>query len=200
MTRLVFVSMALASLAVTMTDCGSDDNASSATATATPTPHLTSTRSPPINPTSSPPTITTQPTPIGTPTYSPAELSAALETNRAKWNAAGIKSYQFQFTISCFCGFPGLPITMVVHNSELVSMTDSSGALVTAGPAYDVFQPYSTVERMFQRTETDIHEASGVVVTYDDQYGFPIEILVGSRGMVTDSGSAVGISQFEILQ
>jgi hypothetical protein len=89
---------------------------------------------------------------------------------------------------------------MVVRNGESVSITDTTGAPVTPGPTYDDFSRYSTVERMFQQIDTELPEASGVVVTYDEQHGFPTEILIGAYGHGTDSGSNVTISQFEVLQ
>jgi Family of unknown function (DUF6174) len=122
-----------------------------------------------------------------------------LQTNRAKWNAHGVKNYRFQFSISCFCLFGHLPITMVVRNGESASMTDSSEALITPGPEYDLFNRYSTVEGMFQEIEKAAGEQYHVVgANYDTEYGFPVEIYENST-VASDGQSNVVVSGFERL-
>jgi hypothetical protein len=122
-----------------------------------------------------------------------------LQTNRTKWRAAGIKNYQFQFTISCLCYFSHQPITMVVHDGELVSVTDTAGASYTPGPIYDAFFRYATVDLMFQEIERTAGEQYEVVgASYDAQYGFPAEIYENSAGH-SDGQSNVVISGFEVL-
>ncbi len=192
----------LAALALVVGACESGDDSANPTEVATPTEEPTPTPVPPP-PTGSP---TSAATPVVTATpvtprmsQSPSELLAALEDNRAKWDSAPIQNYRYDFTIACFCGFDGLPITMAVRNGELESMTNSFGKTLSEGFPFDNFYRYSTVARTFQQVATDIREARALAVTYDGGYGFPTTIWAGTRG-VTDSGSFVTISNFEVIQ
>ncbi len=159
------------------------------------------TRNPPgyIEPT---PTITpARDSPIPTTTYQPQlELLTDFVANRARWDAAGILNYQYEFTLACFCGFRNQPITIVVRDGQPVSLTNSLGEYLS-GREYDIFLKYSTVDRLFVEFETTILERDplGVEVSYDGQYGFPTMIKIGSLGGASDSGSVMTIPSLEVL-
>jgi hypothetical protein len=119
-----------------------------------------------------------------------------LEANRAKWSSSGIRNYQFDFTLACFCGFTDMPITIVVQDGEMQSMTYASGAPVPAGVDYDAFFRLSTIERNFKELEADILGDWSVDVTYDPDLGFPNKINTSGA---PDAGSQVTIAAFKVL-
>jgi Family of unknown function (DUF6174) len=89
---------------------------------------------------------------------------------------------------------------MVVHDNELVSMTDTTGAAYTPGSVYNAYFRYATVDLMFQEIEKAAGEQYEVVgATYDADFGFPVEIYENFTG-ASDGQSNVVISGFEILQ
>lgn len=184
----------LVSLALAVCACGSENNPSvtpsetAETFSAVPSAQLTT----------SAPTAASTPRPATLHTADPDPLPT-LQTNMAKWNASGVKNYRYRFTISCLCYFSHLPITMVVHDNELVSMTDTTGAAYTPGPVYDVYFRYATVDLMFQEIEKAAGEQYQLVgANYDAEFGFPVEIYENST-VASDGQSNVVISGFERL-
>lgn len=125
---------------------------------------------------------------------------AELATNRAKWHAAGLTEYQYQFRLSCFCPFIGQPYTAVVENGEPASLTDSTRAPITPNSDYDLFRRYSSIPNLFEEAEQLINRADEITITYDPQYGYPVEIASQGRLNVADDEITITITNFKVLQ
>lgn len=157
----------LVAITLTVSACDSEDDEPNTTAAPSITAQAVS-ATPTVNAHANTARYIPEPTFVHTP---PPELLAELDLNRAKWDSAGIENYRYNYTIACYCGYQGLPITMVVRDGELESMTNSDGVLLTPGYPYDLFYRHSSMELVFQAVEDDIRHAFGVVVTYDAEYG-----------------------------
>jgi hypothetical protein len=180
-------------LSLAMSACGDDDDGDLVEPTPTDSPSVTA-----YTPTPQQTVSNTLPAP--TQTFLPvAELLEQYESNRAKWSAAAIDDYQYQFTLACYCGFQGMPITIMVRDGEVTSMTNVLGE-TPDNWEYESFMRYAPVEEVFRQADGAIREHHSVIVVYDDQYGFPAYIQSGGPPGVTDSGSVATISDFEALQ
>jgi hypothetical protein len=197
-------SVAVAGVVLAFAACDSDDEIVPADS-ASPTPTLTSSHSPTLSPSASspPPTLspnlTAQPPTLAPPTTSPSILDA-LAAARARWEAAGIQSYQYDLEWACFCGRPDEPIKIVVHEGEFASASYAAGESVTPGTYYDIVLMYSTIDRSFQQIDSEVHTPGRFVLeaAFDPNLGFPTRIYSDSY-YATDSGMSVTISNFEVL-
>jgi Family of unknown function (DUF6174) len=190
---------AFVGLALAIGACSSDSQ-QTATPTAAPTRPPSPYASP--SPTRTTPAVTFTPYPTYHPTTTPThdEIARELAENRAKWEASGITDYQYGFTLRCFCFFENQPTKMVVRKSNLTSMTDTNSAPVTPGATLDEFTSYSMIDLVFQQIESQLPQSTGVVVNYDERFGFPTEISIGAYGYGTDSSSYVTITNFEVFE
>lgn len=165
-------------LVVVTAACSSGNNTSQPSVTTTASTSATSTKQPPI----------------------PAIRTQQFNTNRLKWQAAGIKDYQFDVSISCFCAFERDPVTMTVHGAT-VSMTHADGRpfqFIENG--HDVFSRYSTVARAFDELSQDLATAYDVAVVYDPSYGFPTHIGIDHDLYTSDDELSIAISSFKVLK
>jgi hypothetical protein len=129
-----------------------------------------------------------------------ASLLSQLKANRDTWNVSRITSYRYIVDIECRCVFEVRPVTIVVRDGELTSITDPSGDLSEPSPLYELAYHYSTADRIFKRIETDLSVGYDIQTTYERATGFPVRIHVGQRGLLPDSGSTITLSDFQVLQ
>lgn len=104
-----------------------------------------------------------------------------LATNRARWNAAAVKSYTAEISRECFCLGSGIGTFMVrVQNGNVVRGADS-----VAGD--EQFLPH-TIDTVFDWLEAAMREPdSRTAVQYDPVLGFPISVDSESRSGTTDT-------------
>ena len=109
----------------------------------------------------------------------------ALEVHRARWRAADIDDYEFQFKMNCFCMWPSTePVVIGVADSRIVAVTRVRDGEVL--PA-ESFAPYRTVEGLFDLVQKIIGNLpADLSVTYDSEFGFPVEIAVDRRARIAD--------------
>ena len=129
--------------------------------------------------------------------------NSEFDQNLRKWKDANIAHYRYQLTIGCFCPFfEDMPLTIEVENGELVSMTRADGAPL--GPAdlnYQYFEGYSTMDRIFTALEASLNgEADEVIVSYDPQYGFPVDIAIDRIKLAVDDEMSLQVTNFEVLK
>ncbi|NJN79745.1 MAG: hypothetical protein HC797_04325 [Anaerolineales bacterium] len=129
--------------------------------------------------------------------------STEFDQNLTKWNNAGISHYQYQLFIGCFCPFyEDMPLTIEVKDGEVVSITSVDGtAIDSSDPAYETYNSYATIDRLFSELGLDLAgEADEVVVTYDPTYGFPTSIAIDYIKEAIDDELSLQVSEFQILE
>lgn len=129
--------------------------------------------------------------------------SNEFDQNVTKWNDANISHYRYQLFIGCFCPFyEDMPLTIEVKDGEVVSITSQDGTVVDAShPAYETYQSYATIDRLFSNLEVVLTgEADEVVVSYDPAYGFPTSIAIDYIKEAMDDELALQVSNFEVLE
>lgn len=199
-TSVIAAGMALAFAAC---DSGEDEIVLTDEPSSTPTPTVSQSNTPSPSASPVPPTLAPNPTDkppdFAPPTTAPALLDA-LEGGRAQWDAAGLKDYQYDLTLACFCGLANMPIKIVVRAGELRSMAYSTGVPATPGWEYDLFMTYSTIDHVFDQMAVEIQTPNRYLLeaTFDTNLGFPTRIVSDSFH-VTDSGMYVSITNFEVL-
>jgi hypothetical protein len=122
--------------------------------------------------------------------------------NQKKWNDANITHYRFELSIGCFCAFHDqMPLTVEVQNGESVSITNSSGTVVTkTDPSFENFSRYATIDRLFTELKADQGgKADEVTVKYDATYGFPTDINIDFIKNAVDDELSLNVSAFEKL-
>lgn len=129
--------------------------------------------------------------------------NSEFDQNLRKWKAANNAHYRYQLAIGCFCPFfEDMPLTIEVENGELVSMTRADGTPL--GPAdlnYQYFEDYSTMDRIFTALEANLNgEADEVTVSYDPQYGFPVDIAIDRIKLAVDDEMSLQVTNFEVLK
>lgn len=99
-----------------------------------------------------------------------AAILAALELNRAKWDALEMETYEYETRLICYCRPEVRRLVRVsVASGEVDSVRD-----VTTGETLDA-QNYGTVEGLFDRVEEALDELADYVrVQYDPFYGYPL--------------------------
>jgi Family of unknown function (DUF6174) len=107
------------------------------------------------------------------------ELAATIETQRARWTAAGVDSYEFtlhwgvsalsagDYRVTVVDGqpSPGLPRRL----DEPVVVPDA--------PPPDLSEIPQTIEQVFDRLTSALN-ADRVVACYDQQLGYPLDVLI----------------------
>ncbi len=132
-----------------------------------------------------------------------AGATTDFDKNLAKWNDANISHYRYQLFIGCFCAFRDqMPLTIEVKDGEVVSMIRSDGSSVSPTDAsYDVYESYATIDRVFLKLEADqTGEADEVAVTFDSNYGFPVNVAVDNIKEAVDDEISYQILEFEVLE
>ena len=122
------------------------------------------------------------------------------DRNLQKWQGAGISHYRYNLFISCFCVFnENMPLVIEVKDGEVVSMQFQNGKPID--PTFlELFNRYSTIDRLFSDLEANINGgADEVVVEYDPTYGFPIQVTIDYIQEAADDELYLTISEFEVL-
>ena len=132
-------------------------------------------------------------------TLSACGTNSELETNRDKWNTAGVSHYTFELIVSCFCPFMDImPITVEVKDGQIVSMTDVNGKALE-GEFVQYIEEAASMDRLFALAEKNASEAEEIQVTYDAQYGFPTAINIDFIKMAVDDEISYYANNFKPL-
>ena len=125
--------------------------------------------------------------------------SSELGKNRQTWQDAQIDYYRYTLSLGCFCAFmEDMPLTIEVINGEMVSMTRSDGTAVDASsPNYDLYLPYSTLDRLFTAVEEEMDQADAITVTYEPLLGFPVEVAIDRIEAAVDDELYIQVSGFQ---
>jgi hypothetical protein len=100
-----------------------------------------------------------------------------LDVNRAKWEQANIKNYEYHLRVNCFCP-PNVtfPVIIKVQNGVNVS---AEYAQEPREITNEFFKPLDTIDELFDIVQKSIHdEVDSLVVEYDSTYGYPKSITI----------------------
>jgi len=113
-----------------------------------------------------------------------------LEAAQARWEAAALPSYAFDYRRICFCVDGGRLVRITVQAGEVSSVT----AADTQGPLADPSAgSWPTVAQLFTRLEGHAEGGSRdgwtLDVEYDATLGYPTEIKLVAPENIADGGS-----------
>jgi len=125
-----------------------------------------------------------------------------FQRNQKKWQAQDINHYRFTIAVSCFCPFAFVEVTYEVQNGQVVnqSIQTSPDNPVDEAQVNEFYQPYNTIEKVFDYVGKAVNEADKTTIEYDSTYGFPTDVSVDRNELATDDELYLTISNFEALQ
>ncbi len=111
--------------------------------------------------------------------------SSALESQHARWLAAGLQDYRFEYLERCECSLALVePAVVEVRGGRVREVTYRSSGLAAPSDARALFP---TIEDLFARIEDAIaREAAMLVVSYDPELGYPTQIEIDYDLQVVD--------------
>ncbi len=120
--------------------------------------------------------------------------AAQLREARAAWDAAGLTDYRFVLTVHCECP-PEVagPFEITVRNGEFWSGwwqggdTPADPEPITIADAFDVIA-------------AAINAGTEVQVTYDAEYGHPLDVVIDPAAVAVDGGLAFSITKLTPLE
>jgi hypothetical protein len=126
---------------------------------------------------------------------------SAFQQNQEKWDRQNVAHYRFTVAVSCFCPFANVKVTYEVLNGQVVnqSVQSSPDNPVDEAQVSDFYQPYSTIDKVFDYVEGAIAEADETTIEYDPTYGFPATVFVDWIELATDDEMYLTLSNFEPL-
>ena len=135
----------------------------------------------PTPPPESSSTSTTPPATGSTTIPEPSSPSEALAQARARWEAAGLDTYQFVYENDCGECDPdrAAPRPVVVWD----------------GSSFDGDRTGIDVDALFSRIETALAEGSDVEVSYHPDLGYPTEIWIDREARAYDGGTHLLVHQ-----
>ena len=125
----------------------------------------------------------------------PEQPSESLAAAEARWQAAGVHSYDYIITFSCqLCTLPSRPVSINVRSDTILSLTyaDDGSPLDTAA-----LRGYVTIDRTFQRLHQDLLTNPEVfTATYDPTFGYPRQVHIDMHANTADDEMTFSISTF----
>lgn len=124
---------------------------------------------------------------------------SALQQNRDKWEAQNFNHYRFTVVVSCFCPFAGAEMTYEVLNGQVVSQSVQAPPEreIDEAQVGDFYQPYNTIEKVFEYVEEAVKEADETTIEYDPTYGFPTQVSIDWIKEAGDDEMYLTLSNFE---
>lgn len=122
-----------------------------------------------------------------------------FQQNRAKWERQNINHYRYTLVISCFCLFAGAEVTYEVQNGQVVneSIQPHPDRQINPAEISQYYQPYNTLEKVFEYVEEAINDADQTTIEYDPTYGFPTNVSVDWDQQAADEEMYFTIINFE---
>ena len=139
-------------------------------------------------------TPTPGPTPTPTPTPEPSDNVdevglAELADARARWEAVGISEYAYSIVESCECDAETVGPRRVVVSEGVVTATTWFGS----PSKYDGV----TIEALFDQIEAGLQRGDVTNrVTYDEDTGAPIDVILDEEAVAADGGRAFNVQGF----
>ena len=110
----------------------------------------------------------------------PAQADEALETNRAKWEAAGIAAYEYRYQKVCVCHKEKPSDTIIaVSNGEIVGVRyDHEDYLDEVPVPPEKYDWFRTIDDLFALITGALEREAVVRVSYEPELGYPLRIYV----------------------
>jgi len=122
-----------------------------------------------------------------------------LQSNKQKWKAAAISSYELDMRQGCFCpDFITRPIHLVVRNSEISLTYTDDGKHVTEDALESLL--IGPIPKMFDGIKFVIdNEPDDLKVIYNEEYGFPERIAADPISSAIDDEFDFSVSNFKLI-
>jgi hypothetical protein len=123
-----------------------------------------------------------------------------FERARTRWQEHAPVHYRYQLQVGCFCPFADrMPLTIEVRDGQTVSILAADGSPVSADEM-SMFERYATIDKLFDLTGAALDgDADKVEVTYDEKYGFPVQVNIDYIEQAVDDELGLQVSAFEVL-
>lgn len=126
---------------------------------------------------------------------------STFQQNQEKWESQNINHYRFTVAVSCFSPFANVKVTYEVRNGQVVnqSVQTAPDNPVDETQVGDFYQPYNTIEKVFDYLGETIQDANNTTINYDPTYGFPTLISIDWIELAIDDEMYLTLSNFEPL-
>lgn len=121
-----------------------------------------------------------------------------LNENYQKWRSQAITHYRVLVDIGCFCEFSSsMPVVVEVNDGKIISVVDAQGNVLTDDSVILTYYRYLlTVDDAFGYAYGSFSNADSVIITYDDQLGYPTHIGIDRNKEEVDD--EMGIKLFGV--
>ena len=119
--------------------------------------------------------------------------STTMHSARARWEATGIQDYRYEFRQQCECG-PALAEAAIVEvrGGTVTNVSNRDSGIPAAS---DERRLFPTIDDLFDRIDDAIRRnAASLVVSYDDDLGYPTLISIDYDVQVIDDEVAIDAS------
>lgn len=133
--------------------------------------------------------------------FSACSGGSEFQQNQKKWDGQNINHYRFAVAVSCFCPFAGAEVTYEVLNGQVLneSVRSTFDNQIDMAQVSDFYQPYNTIDKVFDYVGGAIKEADETTIEYDSTYGFPSTVSVDWIKQAIDDEMYLTLSNFEPL-
>jgi hypothetical protein len=133
--------------------------------------------------------------------FSACNGGSEFQQNQKKWDGQNINHYRFTVAVSCFCPFAGVEVTYEVLNGQVLneSVQSTFEDQIDMVQVSDFYQPYNTIDKVFDYVGGAIKEADETTIEYDPTYGFPSTVSVDWIKQAVDDEMDLTLSNFEPL-
>lgn len=112
---------------------------------------------------------------------------------RELWEKQGIRDYQFEYFVSCFCAFTGPNPALITVRNGLVAKVENVNS---AGPAAGV-NGWPTIDSLFVIIDrAGASRAALLDVDYDDTYHYPTSINIDLVERTADDEVTYRVQKF----
>jgi len=127
-----------------------------------------------------------------------APLRHDLRAARSQWDSESPAAYSFVFRRSCFCGTEFLrAVRITVADGTAVSAVFADDGSPIQTPLPEV----PTIPDLFDEIEAAIaSRADRMDVTYDQGYGYPVDVSIDFIEQAIDDEMFFQVSEFDVLE
>jgi hypothetical protein len=118
------------------------------------------------------------------------ESAVESKVEQQQWAELGIRNYQYEFSVSCFCGFAGPnPARITVRNGLVTKVEPTDGGAAVSGS----LAGWPTVDSLFAIVDrAKGGNPASLSVEYDETYHFPKSIHLDPVERVADDEVTYG--------
>ncbi len=121
---------------------------------------------------------------------STAPVPTDIRNARNLWEKSVFENYLFDFRQDCNCIYGGMPLTVLVINNKIESITDSNNVSIDSTD----YKWFYTIDGLFDRLEALSREHTEKFdYTFDTDYGYPRSVYVDPSLQLADDEFAYTI-------